>query len=75
MRNSNAMLFSFWHTKDWAFINYKMVGGIIDMYLFHSAEPNYIVRKYHSVIGRPYLVSCLGNGISASKERIQTPKT
>eukprot|EP01022_Parablepharisma_sp_SALTPOND_P008024 TRINITY_DN135087_c3_g1_i1.p1 TRINITY_DN135087_c3_g1~~TRINITY_DN135087_c3_g1_i1.p1 ORF type:complete len:1866 (+),score=156.31 TRINITY_DN135087_c3_g1_i1:1756-7353(+) len=56
MRNSNAMLFSFWHSlNNGTYINYKMVGGIIDLYIFHAAEPDYILKKYHSLIGRPYL--------------------
>ena len=56
MRNSNAMLFSFWSKlNEGAFINYKMIGGIIDLYVFHEADPDYILKKYHALIGRPYL--------------------
>lgn len=56
MRNSNAMLFSMWdHLHNGTTINYKMVGGVIDLYVFHTADSQYVLRKYHSVIGRPYL--------------------
>jgi len=55
MRNTNAMMFSFWNTNNGTYINYKMVGGIIDLYIFHAADPDYIVKKYHNFIGRPYL--------------------
>ncbi len=55
MRNSNAMQFSFWNNINGTFVNYKMIGGIIDLYVIHAAGAEYIIRKYHSLIGRPYL--------------------
>ncbi len=56
MKNSNAMLFSMWHTLNTGtYINYKMIGGTVDLYIFHEADPDYILKKYHSLIGRPYL--------------------
>lgn len=69
MRNSNAMLFSFWNTGfNGTFINYKMVGGIIDLSIFHAAEPDYILKKYHAVIGRPYLPPVWALGFHQARE-------
>ncbi|MDR3549039.1 MAG: glycoside hydrolase family 31 protein, partial [Candidatus Pacebacteria bacterium] len=63
MHNSNAMLFSFWNTLgNNTFINYKMIGGIIDLYVFYAADADYILKKYHSLIGRPYLPPVWGLG-------------
>lgn len=69
MRNSNAMLFSMWHhSSRGTTINYKIVGGVIDLFLFHTADPQYIIRKYHSVIGRPYLVPVWAMGLQQARE-------
>jgi alpha-glucosidase (family GH31 glycosyl hydrolase) len=69
MRNSNAMLFSMWdHAHNGTTINYKMVGGVIDLYLFHTADPQYIIRKYHSVIGRPYLPPIWAMGLHMARD-------
>jgi len=68
MRNSNAMLFSMWHAiNNGTFINYKMIGGIIDLYIFHAADPDYILKKYHSFIGRPYLPPVWGMGFHQAR--------
>eukprot|EP01022_Parablepharisma_sp_SALTPOND_P011701 TRINITY_DN1495_c0_g1_i1.p1 TRINITY_DN1495_c0_g1~~TRINITY_DN1495_c0_g1_i1.p1 ORF type:complete len:1852 (+),score=191.50 TRINITY_DN1495_c0_g1_i1:15154-20709(+) len=68
MRNSNAMLFSMWHSlHNNTYINYKMVGGVIDLYIFHAAEPDYIVKKYHSLIGRPYLPPIWAMGLQQAR--------
>jgi len=68
MRNSNAMTFSLWHTlNNGTYINYKMIGGIVDLWVFHSADPDYILKKYHTVIGRPYLPPVWGMGLQAAK--------
>lgn len=77
MRNSNAMLFSFWHTGNGTFINYKIVGGIIDLYIFHAADPDYIIKKYHSIIGRPYLPPVWGMGFQQARKGydVNTMKT
>ena len=56
MHNSNAMLFSMWNTlHNGTIINYKMVGGNIELFIFHATDPDYILKKYHTYIGRPYL--------------------
>lgn len=69
MRNSNAMLFSLWHTHvNGTFINYKTIGGLIDLYLFHSADPDYLIKKYHSVIGRPYLPPLWAMGLQQARK-------
>ncbi len=68
MHNSNAMLFSFWHTLyNGTYINYKMVGGTIDLYIFHEAEPEYIIRRYHELIGRPYLPPIWAMGLQQGR--------
>eukprot|EP01022_Parablepharisma_sp_SALTPOND_P023119 TRINITY_DN47_c0_g3_i5.p1 TRINITY_DN47_c0_g3~~TRINITY_DN47_c0_g3_i5.p1 ORF type:complete len:1831 (+),score=197.47 TRINITY_DN47_c0_g3_i5:4228-9720(+) len=68
MRNSNAMLFSFWHAlNNGTTINYKMIGGIVDLYVFHAADPDYILKKYHSLIGRPYLPPVWGMGFHQAR--------
>jgi len=68
MRNSNAMLFSMWHTlNNGTFINFKTIGGIIDLYIFHETDPIYIIRKYHSVIGRPYLPPVWAMGLQQAR--------
>jgi len=68
MRNSNAMLFSFWNTlNNGTFINYKMIGGIIDLYIFHASDPEYILRKYHNFIGLPYLPPVWGMGFHQAR--------
>jgi len=53
----------------------RLIGGIIDMYIFHESDPEYIVRKYHSVIGRPLLTTCLGYGITSKQEEDTHCKT
>ena len=58
MNNINAQEFSFWPIQEGdltTHVSHRMIGGVVDLYLFHSADPEYIVRKYHSVIGRPNL--------------------
>eukprot|EP01022_Parablepharisma_sp_SALTPOND_P033469 TRINITY_DN887_c0_g1_i1.p1 TRINITY_DN887_c0_g1~~TRINITY_DN887_c0_g1_i1.p1 ORF type:complete len:1932 (-),score=137.28 TRINITY_DN887_c0_g1_i1:11681-17392(-) len=68
MRNSNAMLFSFWHSlHNGTYINYKMIGGIVDLYVIHEAEPDYILKKYHSLIGRPYLPPVWAMGLQQAR--------
>ena len=68
MRNSNAMMFSIWdHINNGTTINYKIIGGVIDLYIFHTADPQYILRKYHSVIGRPYLPPLWAMGLQQAK--------
>jgi len=68
MRNSNAMLFSFWHAmNNGTTINYKMIGGIIDLYVIHEADPDYILKKYHSIIGRPYLPPVWAMGLQQGR--------
>lgn len=70
MHNSNAMLFSVWtNAFGQSMVNYKMVGGVIDLYVFHSASPQGIIRKYHSVIGRPYLPPVWAMGLQWARER------
>ncbi len=69
MRNSNAMLFSFWNTmNNGTYINYKMVGGIMDLYVIHAADPDYILKKYHSIIGRPYLPPLWAMGFQQARK-------
>lgn len=68
MRNSNAMLFSFWNVlNNGTFINYKMIGGIVDLYLIHAADPDYILKKYHNLIGRPYLPPVWAMGMQQAR--------
>jgi alpha-glucosidase (family GH31 glycosyl hydrolase) len=68
MRNSNAMMFSVWdNVQNGTTINFKMVGGIIDLFIFHTADPQYILRKYHSVIGRPYLPPIWAMGLQQAR--------
>ena len=62
MKNSNAMMFSFWESQMNCVINYKMIGGIIDLYIIYEADPDFIIKKYHTLIGRPYLIPIWGLG-------------
>ena len=69
MLTSNAMLFSFWHTlNNGTFINYKLSGGIIDLYIIHAADADYIVKKYHTLIGRPYLPAVWAMGFQQARK-------
>eukprot|EP00826_Nyctotherus_ovalis_P013382 TRINITY_DN1360_c0_g1_i5.p1 TRINITY_DN1360_c0_g1~~TRINITY_DN1360_c0_g1_i5.p1 ORF type:complete len:968 (-),score=269.75 TRINITY_DN1360_c0_g1_i5:112-3015(-) len=69
MHNSNAMLFSVWKDRfGQSMINYKMVGGVIDLYIFHSGSPQQILRKYHSVIGKPYLPAAWAMGLQWARK-------
>jgi len=31
-----------------------MAGSAINLYVFYSADAQYILRKYHFLIGKPY---------------------
>ncbi len=51
MLNSNAMDVALVAGK----ITYKMVGGVIDFFLFLGPEPASVVKQYHAVIGPPMM--------------------
>jgi alpha-glucosidase (family GH31 glycosyl hydrolase) len=38
-------------------VYHKTIGGIIDFYFFYPNTPEYVLQKYHSLIGKPYLSS------------------
>eukprot|EP01022_Parablepharisma_sp_SALTPOND_P027678 TRINITY_DN6732_c0_g1_i1.p1 TRINITY_DN6732_c0_g1~~TRINITY_DN6732_c0_g1_i1.p1 ORF type:complete len:929 (+),score=74.82 TRINITY_DN6732_c0_g1_i1:46-2787(+) len=36
-------------------VYHKMIGGVFDMYFFYSGKAEDVIRKYHDLIGRPYV--------------------
>ena len=55
MRNANAQEFSITYEGKKAIIKHVLLGGILDIYIFHSGKPSYIIQQYHQLIGKPYL--------------------
>ena len=57
LHNSNAQEITIDSTKKegGTVITHKMCGGVIDMYVFHAAEPEYILKRFHHKIGHPNL--------------------
>jgi len=58
MLNSNAQDMVMNKTKENGLaVIHKMIGGVFDLYIFYP-EPNesaeFVLRKYHELIGRPY---------------------
>lgn len=37
-------------------VTYKMVGGIFDFYIFYPGNAYEVIKQYHELIGRPYLI-------------------
>eukprot|EP01083_Nonionella_stella_P001078 3111_1 len=50
--NSNAMELA---TTPYPAIQYRTIGGIIDMFVFFGPTPSDVVSQYWSVIGKPFL--------------------
>ena len=57
-KNSNAIDYVI--TKDnqnqKATVTHKSIGGIFDFYFIYAGTMEEMVRKYHSIIGRPYVI-------------------
>ncbi|KAM7133396.1 sucrase-isomaltase, intestinal [Molossus nigricans] len=50
--NSNAMDVTFQPTPA---LTYRMIGGILDFYMFLGPTPEVVTKQYHEVIGRPVM--------------------
>ncbi|XP_040830836.1 sucrase-isomaltase, intestinal [Ochotona curzoniae] len=50
--NSNAMDVTFMPTPG---LTYRVIGGILDFYMFLGPTPEVATRQYHEVIGRPVM--------------------
>ncbi|XP_077017064.1 sucrase-isomaltase, intestinal isoform X1 [Tamandua tetradactyla] len=50
--NSNAMDVTFQPTPA---LTYRMIGGILDFYIFFGPTPEVATKQYHEVIGRPVM--------------------
>ena len=59
MLNSNAQDFSIQTTPEnnTAVVTHKMIGGVIDMLIFHDEDANSILRRYHTKINPTCLLS------------------
>jgi alpha-glucosidase (family GH31 glycosyl hydrolase) len=57
MKNSNAMEVNIdsWPGKGTGSLTYRMMGGIIDLYIFVNPKPNLLIQDYHHVIGLPHM--------------------
>ena len=55
-KNSNAMEYVVHkNTNTTTTIYHKAIGGIFDLYFLYSGSMEEILKKYHSIIGRPYV--------------------
>ncbi|XP_045707250.1 sucrase-isomaltase, intestinal [Phyllostomus hastatus] len=50
--NSNAMDVTFQPTPA---LTYRIIGGILDFYMFLGPNPEVVTKQYHEVIGRPVM--------------------
>ena len=53
--NSNAMDIVIHSDDDGAFITYRVLGGVLDFYIFTGPSPEAVVQQYLEVIGKPFL--------------------
>jgi alpha-glucosidase (family GH31 glycosyl hydrolase) len=36
-------------------VTHKMIDGVFDLYFFYPGSAEFVVRKYHDLVGKPYL--------------------
>ena len=74
IRNSNAQDYTikFNETDDTSSVTMRFTGGIIDMYVFHSSDADYIIKKIHSVIGRPMRPPFWSLGFHVASQKYDT---
>lgn len=67
--NSNGMdillsdgIYLFFLISFLGFLQFRMIGGIVDMWIFTGPEPEDVINQYLDVIGRPYLPPYWGFG-------------
>ena len=61
--NSNAQDYKFDEfAENQAMLNYRTIGGILDVFFFAGPRPEDVIRQYQEVIGKPYMPPYWGLG-------------
>ena len=63
MHNANAMEFESTTSIPGSIAHWRMTGGIIDMYIIFEGDAQFIIRKYHHLIGHPYAMPFWSMGL------------
>eukprot|EP01006_Ploeotia_vitrea_P029201 TRINITY_DN61783_c0_g1_i1.p1 TRINITY_DN61783_c0_g1~~TRINITY_DN61783_c0_g1_i1.p1 ORF type:complete len:752 (-),score=444.51 TRINITY_DN61783_c0_g1_i1:1437-3473(-) len=55
LRNSNGLDVTVNGGVDPGVLKFRIIGGVVDMFVFAGPSPKDVVQQYHEIIGRPYL--------------------